>query len=114
MKAAGILPFFTGIAVTDRYAAYWSTTWENFAGHQACAAHILRDLQDCAETYPGAGWPEQAQRALRGLIRAWHAASEQGLPAIPVDVRDPLEMEFRRAVTVDLAAVHRVPGRRPP
>jgi transposase len=76
---------------------------------QACAAHILRDLQDCAETYPGAGWPEQAQRALRGLIRAWHAAREQGLPAIPGDIREPLETEFRRAVTVGLSAV-RVPG----
>jgi transposase len=110
MKKAGILPFFTGIAVTDRYAGYWSTSWENFAGHQACAAHILRDLQDCAETYPGAGWPEQAQRALRGLIHAWHAAREQGLPAIPGDVREPLELEFRRAVAVGLAAVPRVPG----
>ena len=46
-------------------------------------AHILRDYQDCAENYPGAIWPVQAQRALRGLIRAWHAACDQGLPAIP-------------------------------
>ena len=65
MKQAGILPFFTGIAVSDRYQGYWSKTWTAFAGHQACAAHILRDLQDCAETYPGAGWPEQAQRPQR-------------------------------------------------
>ena len=49
-------------------------------------AHILRDYQDCAESYPGAVWPVQAQRALRGLIHAWHAACEQGLPAIPADV----------------------------
>ena len=28
-------------------------------------------------------WPAQAQRALRGLIHAWHAAREQGLAAIP-------------------------------
>jgi hypothetical protein len=110
MRKAGILPFFTGIAVSDRYQGYWSETWENFAGRQACAAHILRDFQDCAESYPGAGWPEQAQRALRGLIRAWHAAREQGLPVIPGEVREPLETEFRRAVTVGLAAVSRVPG----
>jgi hypothetical protein len=42
----------------------------------------VRDFQDCAETYPGAAWPEQAMRSLRGLIRAWHAAREQGLAAI--------------------------------
>ena len=110
MKEAAILPSFAGIAVSDRYQNYFSATWENLAGNQACAAHLIRDFADCAETYPGAGWPEQAQRALRGLIRAWHAAREQGLPAIPAGTREPLELEFRRAVTVGLAAVPRVPG----
>jgi transposase len=52
----------------------------------------------------------QAQRALRGLIRAWHAACEQGLPAIPGDTAEPLEREFRHAVLVGLASVPRVPG----
>jgi hypothetical protein len=31
-------------------------------------AGLLRDYQDCAESYPGAIWPVQAQRALRGMI----------------------------------------------
>src|SRR5487761_1086690 len=110
MKAGGILPFFAGIVVSDRYQAYFSETWAGFAGHQACAAHLIRDFADCAETYPGAGWPEQAQRALRGLIHAWHAAREQALPAIPDDIRQPLELELRRAVAVGLSAVPRVPG----
>jgi hypothetical protein len=52
----------------------------------------------------------QAQRALRGLIRAWHAAREQGLDAIPAGVRNPLEHEFRHAVLAGLASVPRVPG----
>ena len=112
MREAGILPSFAGIAVTDRYKGYYSQAWQHLAGHQACAAHLIRDFADCAETYPGAGWPEQAQRALRGLIRAWHAAREQGLPAIAAGDREPLELEFRRAVTVGLAAVSRVPGPR--
>jgi transposase len=110
MKEAGILPSFAGIAVTDRYKGYYSQTWENFAGHQACAAHLIRDFADCSETYPDAAWPEQAIRSLRGLIRTWHAAREQGLPAIPAGERELLETEFRRAVTVGLAAVSRVPG----
>ena len=46
-------------------------------------------------------------RPLRGLIHAWHAAREQGLAAIPDEEREPLETEFRRAVTVR-------PGRRHP
>jgi hypothetical protein len=75
-----------------------------------CAAHLIRDFADCDGTYPGAAWPEQAIRSLRGFIHAWHAAREQGLPAIPAAGREPPELEFRRAVTVGLAAVSRVPG----
>jgi hypothetical protein len=79
-------------------------------GNQACLSHLLRDFEDCAETYTGAVWPAQAQRALRGLIREWHRAVDQGLPAIPEDALAPLEREFRHAVLVGLASVRRVPG----
>ena len=110
MADAGILPGFAGIVVSDRYQNYFHPRWEHIAGNQACLAHLLRDYQDCAETYPGAIWPVQAQRALRGLIHAWHAACEQGLPAIPDDVLKPLAHEFRHAVLAGLASVPRVPG----
>ena len=110
MEDAGILPDFAGIVVSDRYQNYFHPRWEHIAGNQACLAHILRDYQDCAESYPDAVWPVQAQRALRGLIHAWHAAREQGLPAIPADVAEPLEHEFRHAVLAGLASVPRVPG----
>ena len=110
MQDAGILPDFAGIVVSDRYQNYFHPRWKHIAGNQACLAHILRDYQDCAETYPGAVWPAQAQRALRGLIRAWHAAREQGLAAIPADVAGPLAHEFRHAVLAGLASVPRVPG----
>ena len=83
MKDFGILPDFAGIAVTDRYGNDFHATWKNISGHQACVQHILRDLQDCAETYPGAIWPEQAQEALRALIHARNQASGDGLDAIP-------------------------------
>jgi transposase len=106
MKQGGALEFSAAIVVSDRYQGYWTA----FAGHQACAAHLIRDFEDCAETYPGSGWPQQAQRALRGLIRAWHAAREQGLPPVPAEIREPLKLEFRRAVTAGPSAVPRVPG----
>jgi hypothetical protein len=63
----------------------------------------LRDYEDCAGSYPGAVWPAQARRALRGMIRVWHAALDQGLPVIPGDVLTPLEHEFRHAVLAGLA-----------
>ena len=110
MADAGILPGFAGIVVSDRYQNYFHPRWGHIAGNQACLAHMLRDDEDCAESYPGAVWPVQAQRALRGLIRAWHAAREQGLAAIPAGVRDPLAHEFRHAVLAGLASVPRVPG----
>ena len=112
MKDFGILPDFAGIAVTDRYGNYFHVTWKNISGHQACVQHILRDLQDCAETYPGAIWPEQAQEALRALIHARNQASGDGLDAIPAAIREPLEKQFRRAITVALADVPRIPGPR--
>ena len=110
MEEAGILPGFAGIAVSDRYRNYFSARWEQIAGNQACLSHLLRDFEDCAESYPGAVWPVQVQRALRGLISAWHAAREQGLLFIPAAVRDPLAHEFRHAVLAGLASVPRVPG----
>jgi hypothetical protein len=60
----GVLPAFTGVVVSDRYANYFHPSWEHIAGNQACLAHLVRDYEDAAESYPGAIWPVQAQRAL--------------------------------------------------
>jgi len=110
--AAGILPAFAGIAVHDRYSNYFHPRWEHLAGHQACNAHLLRDFADAAETYPDTHWPAQAQRALRGLITAWHTARTGGLAAIDPRTRRKLTKEFRDAVKVGLSQVPRVPGPR--
>ncbi len=110
MRKFGILPQFAGVAVTDRYQNYWHPSRENLAGNQACCAHLLRDFRDCAEIYPGAIWPQQAQRALRGLVRAWHDACDAGLDAIPAATADPLAREFRHAVLAGPASVPRIPG----
>jgi hypothetical protein len=110
MEDAGILPDFAGIAVTGRYKNYWNARREHVLGHQACCARLLRGFEDCAESYLGAVWPVQAQRALRGMIRAWNDAVDQGLSAVPADVPRPLEHGFRHAVLAGLASVPRVPG----
>ena len=109
MRDFGILPFRRRRGLRP-VRELLPKDWGHIAGHQACLAHILRDYQDAAETYPDAIWPVQAQRALRGLIGAWHAARDAGLPAIPADAADPLSLEFRRAVRAGLAAVPRIPG----
>jgi transposase len=107
----GVLSRLRGVAVHDRYRLYFHKLW-SLAAHQVCCAHLLRDLQDAAECYPGEHWPTQAQRALRGLITAWHEATDAGQARIPACVCDPLIAEFRQAVVVGLAQVRRVPGPR--
>jgi hypothetical protein len=71
---------------------------------------LLRDFTDADEAYPDAHWPGQAQRALRGLIRAWHTTRASDLAEIAEDARSPLILEFRRAIRVGLAQVPRMPG----
>jgi transposase len=106
----GILPDFTGVVVSDRYQNYFHDGWQHLAGHQACCAHLIRDFEDAAQCWAATIWPGQAQRALRGLIRAWHAARDAGQPEIPGRTRDPLIKEFRHAVLAGLSDVPRIPG----
>jgi transposase len=108
----GILPGFAGIAVHDRYQNYYNAEWEHLAGHQTCTAHLLRDFTDAAESYPDAVWPEQAQRALRGLIHAFNQARDAGELTIPASIAAPLISEFRHGIRVGLAKVRPNPGPR--
>jgi hypothetical protein len=108
----GVLPGFAGIAVHDRYQNYFHPDWKRLAGHQVCTAHLLRDYTDAAESYPDAIWPEQAQRALCGLIHASNQARDAGQAEITSAVRGPLVDSFRHAVRVGLAQVRPNPGPR--
>ena len=102
-----VFPDLSGTVVHDRYQNYdaFAAVW-----HQLCCAHVLRDLADCAETYPGAIWPAQAADALRALIHAANQAREQGLDAVPDDAITADLRLFRSAVLVGLQEVRRVPG----
>jgi transposase len=97
------------VAVHDRYQNY-----DAYAGllHQLCCAHLLRDLEDAAQSCPDAIWPGQAADALRALIHAANEARDQGLDAIPADAIAADLRLFRHAVNVGLQQVRRVPGAR--
>jgi transposase len=102
------------VVVHDRYVNY-----DAFDGisHQLCTQHLLRDLEDAAQTYPEAIWPGQIAEALRGLIHAASLARGQGLAAVPAEMTAEHLTSFRRGVTVGLSQVRRVPGaktRQPP
>jgi hypothetical protein len=113
MKKGGVLEFFAGIVVSDRYQG-WSETWTAFAGHQACAAHLIRDFEDCAETYPGSGWPQQAQRALRGLIRACTPPANRGSPPSRQRSASPLSWSSAALSRSACPRCPASPARRPP
>jgi transposase len=34
--------------------------------HQLCCQHLIRDLEDAAQTYPDAHWPSRSARPCRG------------------------------------------------
>jgi transposase len=95
------------VVVHDRYQNY-----DCFDGisHQLCCQHLLRDLEDAAQTYPDAIWPGQIADALRALIHAANMARDQGLRAVPADMTAEHLTLFRRGVAVGLSDVRRAPG----
>jgi hypothetical protein len=95
------------VVVRDRYQNY-----DSFDGisHQLCTQHLLRDLEDAAQSYPDAIWPGQIAEALRGLIHAANVARDQGLAVVPAEMTAEHLKLFRRGVTVGLSRVRRVPG----
>ena len=95
------------MVVHDRYQNY-----DAFDGisHQLCCQHLLRDLEDAAQSYPGAIWPGQIAEALRGLIHQANVARRQGLHAVPAKMTAEHLKLFRRGVAVGLSQVRRVPG----
>jgi hypothetical protein len=107
---AFVFPDLAGVVVVhDRYQNY-----DAFPGiiHQLCTAHLLRDLADAAETYPGAIWPGQIADALRGLIHAANQARDKGLAAVPDGTAAALIHTFRHGVLAGLSEIPRQPGRK--
>jgi transposase len=103
MKAAGVLPFFTGIAVHDAWKPY--DTFENVAGHALCGAHVLRELVAVTETGTDLdrAWARQAIDALLALARAAEAARAAGKNAIDPRVLAEHGDWYRKAAATGIA-----------
>jgi transposase len=99
------------VIVHDRYQNYDSAKLGTLV-HQLCCAHLLRDLAGAAEVYPDAVWPDQIADALRELIHQANLARDQGLPAIPAKLGDPLLSRLRSGIQVGLSDTTS-PGTRP-
>jgi hypothetical protein len=90
------------IVVHDRYQNYDSAQFDGLL-HQLCCAHLCRDLDGAAETYPDAIWPGQCADALRSLIHQANIARAQGFPALDPTVAEPLISLFRHGVRTGLS-----------
>ena len=95
------------VVVHDRYQNY--DAFDQIS-HQLCCQHLLRDLQDAAQTYPGAIWPAQIADALRGLSHAANMARRQCLQAVPAGLTAEHLRLFRHGVNVGLSDVRRARG----
>jgi transposase len=74
--AAGVLPYFEGVAVHDAWAPY--DTYEQ-ATHALCGAHVLRELQAVTDTAATGGqWAARLADTLRTLKHAADDARERG------------------------------------
>jgi transposase/uncharacterized coiled-coil protein SlyX len=103
MKAAGVLPFFTGIAVHDAWKPY--DTFDNVAGHALCGAHVLRELVAGTETGTDLdrAWAQQAIDALLALDQAAEAARQDGHAAIDAEILAEHEDWYRKAAATGIA-----------
>jgi hypothetical protein len=106
---AFVLPDLAGVVVHDRYHVYGHPRLGTLT-HQLCCAHLLRDLEDAAQTYPGATWPAQISQALQGLIHAANQARQAGLAAVPAPTATPLITAYRDGITAGLADLAARPG----
>lgn len=97
----------SAVVVHDRYQNY-----DSFAGisHQLCCQHLLRDIEDAAESYPEETRPGQIADALRGLIHAANVAGDRGMSTVPAETTAEHLKLFRHGVRVGLSQVRRVPG----
>jgi len=95
------------VVVHDRYVNY-----DHFDGitHQLCTAHLLRDIEDAAQTYPDAKWPAQVAEQLRALIHQANLARDRGLAPVPGDAIAGQLKLFRNGVNVGLSEIRRIPG----
>jgi hypothetical protein len=104
-----VLPDAAGVVVHDRYLGY-DHPRTGIRAHQLCCAHLLRDLEDAAQTYPDATWPAQLTTALQHLIHAANHARQHGLPAVPATTATPLTGAYRAAIAAGLADLAARPG----
>ena len=104
IKAFGILPRFTGVAVHDAYAGYDGFTR---CTHALCNAHAVREPAGIAEFDPAArtdGWAEEMIGLLGDAYRWAGARHRKGHTRLPAFKADDLRRRWDELIERALAA----------
>jgi transposase len=98
----GVLPFFSGVLVSDGWKPYWSI---GAFEHALCAAHLLRDLASVAETRRHKGWADDMADLLveaKGAVEGALGSGRDGLNAYELIL---LRSRYTKIVKRGLATV---------
>ena len=111
MKAMGVLPDFTGVAVHD----FWSS-YKKFKHmlHAMCCQHLERELVFAGET-GNQKWAEKLRKLLQGMCHAKNQLMADGRTAFTDEELQQYMKQYDRIVTKGLAAnplPERIPGKR--
>ena len=97
----GVLRGYRGVLVHDRLAMYWKL---KRAKHQACGAHLLRDLAEVATWRAQTAWASGLAGLLVEVNNACHAARAAGEEQLPAALRRSFSRRYDELVAIGLAA----------
>ena len=90
----GVLRGYRGVIVHDRLAMYWKL---KRAKHQACGAHLLRDLADVAVVATQTAWAAGLGTLLVEVNRTCHEARRRGWRQLDLSTKRSVLEALRRA-----------------
>lgn len=97
----GVLRGYRGVIVHDRLAMYWKL---KRARHQACGAHLLRDLAEVAVVATQTAWAAALAALLVEINNSCHAARDRGEPSLPASQRRRFSRRYDELVAMGIAA----------
>jgi transposase len=100
IEEMGVLLGYRGVLVHDRLAMYWKL---KRAKHQACGAHLLRDLAEVAVVAAQTAWAAGLAALLVEINNACHQARDRGEDALPAGQRRRFSKRYDELVAAGLA-----------
>jgi transposase len=100
MKAFGILPNFTGVAVHDHWDSYF--TFDQCL-HALCNSHILRELKFLAEIMKEE-WASQMRKLLLKVHRKVEKARSKGKSEFSYSIKQSFLLEYERILKMGFKA----------